>query len=443
VTGAAGAPGDVHARVEHLFRREAGRLVAVLTGILGPARLGEAEDLVQEALVRALREWPFRGVPANPQGWLVRVARNLALDLHRRDRVLARKLEALGGEDPVLGDGALPSPEAAYGGEMTDDTLRMVFTCCHPAVPADARVALTLKTVGGFGVTEIARAFLVREDAVAQRLVRAKRRLREPGVRFEVPAPAELPARLDSVLDVVYLTFNEGHAAAQGDELLRADVCAEAVRLARLLARHPVTGVPRAHALAALLLFHAARLPARVDAQGDLTLLPEQDRALWDRGLMAAGFRHLDRASSGDDLSPWHLEAGIAAVHAAAPSFEGTDWPRIVSLYDALLARRPSPVAALGRAVARAMVDGPAAALADVAALRGDAALARSFLLPAAEARLREMVGEPAAAADAYRRALALPASEPERRFLRRRLALLDPAASVDDVPTAPVASAT
>lgn len=435
MTGEAGdAHGGVHARVEHLFRRESGRLVSILTGILGPARLGEAEDVVQEALVRALREWPFRGVPANPQGWLVRVARNLALDRHRRDRNLARKLEALGGADPLLGDGAGPPPPAAYGGEMTDDTLRMVFTCCHPAVPADARVALTLKTVGGFGVAEIARAFLAREDAVAQRLVRAKRRLREPGVRFEVPAPAELPARLDSVLDVVYLTFNEGHAAAQGDELLRADVCAEAVRLARLLARHPVTGVPRTHALAALLLFHAARLPARVDARGDVTLLPEQDRALWDARLTAAAFRHLDRASTGDDLSPWHLEAGIAAVHAAAPSFEATDWPRILSLYDALLARRPSPVAALGRAVARAMTDGPAAALADVAALRTDAALARSFLLPATEGRLREMVGDGDAAAALYRRALALPASEPERRVLRRRLAGLE-GAEIDPDP--------
>lgn len=406
--------------MEHLFRRESGRLVAALVRVFGPARMDLAEDVVQEALVRALREWPFRGIPADPQGWLVRVARNRAIDLLRREGALDRIVGSLA---PAEGkaEGAAPD-DAFFAGEVADDALRLLFTCCHPAIPREARVALTLKTAGGFGVPEIARAFLAREDAVAQRLVRAKRRLREGGIAFEVPAPTELPARLDAVLESVYLIFTEGHAAAQGDELLRAGVCAEAVRLARLLAHHPVTGVPKAHALAALLLFHAARLPARRDARGDPLLLADQDRSLWDRGMTGEGYRHLARATAGSELSAYHLEAGIAAEHARAPTYEATDWARIVELYDLLLAVAPSPVAALNRAVALSMTEGEAAGLAALDALEGHPALARYHLLPAARASLLARLGDTAGAAEAYRRALALPCSGPERRFLARRL---------------------
>lgn len=415
-------PAPVGELVEHLFRREAGRLVAALVRVFGPARLDLAEDVVQEALVKALREWPFRGVPDNPQGWIVRVARNRALDLLRRERSLEDKLEAFAPVDePAAGEEGAAG-DVFFAGEIEDDALRLVFTCCHPAVPREARVALTLKTAGGFGVPEIARAFLAREEAVAQRLVRAKRRLREAGVRFEVPGPAELPERLDAVLESVYLVFTEGHAAAQGDELLRADVCAEAVRLARLLARHPVTGLPRTRALLALLLFHAARLPARRDSRGDPLLLDEQDRSLWDGAMIREGFGWLDRAAEGEELSPYHLEAAIAGEHARSVSFAATDWGCIVDLYDGLLRLRPSPVAALNRAVALSMAEGPRAGLAALDAVADHPALARYGLLHAAYGSLLSRAGDAAGAAAAYRRALGMPCSEPERRFLARRL---------------------
>lgn len=418
------APARVGELVEGLFRREAGRMVAALVRVFGPARLELAEDVVQEALLRALREWPFRGVPDHPQGWIVRVARNRALDLLRREATLQRRLAELG--VPEDGDGG--DVEAFFAGEVEDDALRLLFTCCHPAVPREARVALTLKAVGGFGVPEIARAFLAREDAVAQRIVRARRRIRAAAIDFAVPAPAELPARLDTALEVLYLVFTEGHAAAGGDELLRADVCAEATRLARLVAAHPVTGGPASHALAALLLLHGARLPARRDAHGDALLLGEQDRALWDRAMISAGFRHLAHAAAGERLTPYHLEAAVAAEHARAPSYAATDWPRIVRLYDALLALRPSPVAALSRAVAVAEAAGPRAGLAAVDALRDEPALARYALLPATRGVLLERLGDRGGAAAEFGHALSLPCSAPERRSLARRLAALTPA---------------
>lgn len=414
---AAAGPGtELHGLVDGLFRREAGRMVSTLCRVFGPHNLELAEDVVQEALLRALREWPFRGVPDDPSAWLSRVARNRALDLLRRDANLARKAPLLREEE-----GSEPAPEVFFDGELEDDTLRMVFTCCHPAVPRDARVALTLKTVGGFGVPEIARAYLAKPATIAQRLVRAKRRIREAGVRFEVPAGAQLPARLDSVLEVLYLVFNEGYAAASGEAALRADVCAEAVRLAEKVAAHPETALPRAHALAALLLLQGARLPARTDDGGDPVLLPGQDRSRWDPGMLARGFAHLERAAGGGDLSPYHLEAGIAAAHAAAPSFEATDWPYILSLYDALLAVKPSPVAALNRAVALAMVDGPGPALAAVDGAAAHPALAEYPLLHAVRGDLLARLGEMGRAAASFRRALELPLSEPDRRLMERR----------------------
>lgn len=407
----------VHGLVDHLFRREAGRMVSTLCRVFGPHNLELAEDVVQEALLRALREWPFRGVPDDPRAWLGRVARNRALDLLRRDATLARKAPLLAEDD---GEGA--EAEVFFGGEVADDQLRMVFTCCHPAVPREARVALTLKTAGGFGVPEIARAYLAREAAVAQRLVRAKRRIREAGARFEVPAGAELPARLDSVLEVLYLMFNEGYAAASGEAALRADVCAEAVRLAGLVAAHPATGLPRAHALAALLLLQGARLPARTDAAGDPVLLAEQDRSRWDGGLLARGLAHLERAAEGDDLSPYHLEAGIAAAHVTAPSYEATDWPYILGLYDALLAVKPSPVAALSRAVAVAMVRGPRAGLRAADEAAAHPSLAAYPLLHAVRGDLQARLGDPDAAAACFRRALELPLSAPDRRMVEKRV---------------------
>jgi RNA polymerase sigma factor (sigma-70 family) len=405
---------EVPQLVDHLFRREAGRMVAVLTRLLGTEHLGLAEDVVQEALIKALRTWPFRGVPDNPGGWLMQVAKNRALDLLRRDINLARKEEALRGWTAALaGEG---------DDEALDDQLRMIFICCQPAVPRDARVALTLKIVGGFGVPEIARAYLAKEATIAQRLVRAKRKIQEIRPPFEVPAAAELPAALDSVLEAIYLIFNEGWASSTGDDLIRQDVCGEAIRLARLVAGHPALDVPKAHALAALLLLQAARNPARVDPEGNLLLLSEQNRALWNREKIAAGLYHLDQAARGTELSAFHLEAGIAAAHAMAPCDEATDWPYILSLYDSLLALKGSPVVALNRAVALAMAEGPEAGIAAAEKIRDHPALAGYYPLLVTLGELYARAGDEERAADSFRTALAAASPEPVRRRIQARL---------------------
>lgn len=405
--------------VDHLFRREAGRMVSTLTRVFGPENLTLAEDVVQEALLQALRTWPFRGVPDNPGGWLLQVAKNRALDALRREANLERK-----GEEIRTWAASL-SPASPEESEALDDQLRMIFICCQPAVPKEARVALTLKTVGGFGVPEIARAYLAREATVAQRLVRAKRKIEEAKPPFAVPPPAELPEALDSVLEVLYLMFNEGYAASSGEDLVRQDVCAEAVRLARLVAGHPATDAPKAHALAALLLLQAARNPARMDSEGNLLLLSEQDRGLWDRRMIAAGFHHLDRAAQGTEISSYHLEAGIAACHAGAPFPEETDWPYILSLYDALLAVKPSPVVALNRAVALAMVEGPDAGLAALREIRDHPAFADYYPLPVTEGELHARAGRTDEAARCFEEALGRVCPEPVRRRLRERLGQL------------------
>lgn len=401
---------------EDFFRRTAGRLVSALTRILGPNRLDVAEEVVQEALVKALEIWPYRGIPANPSGWLFTVARHRALDRVRREATLRRKLEAWPPEGPGSGRRA---------GE--DDELVMIFLCCHPVLPPAARLALTLKTVGGFSVDEIAAALLSRRATVAQQLVRAKRWIRRRNIRLEVPEPDALTTRLDSVLAALYLLFTEGYGAHQGEHLVRGALCGEAIRLGRMLAAAPPTDLPAVHALLALMLFQASRLPARVDGAGDLLLLTEQDRARWDRAAIREGFAHLERSAAGTVVTAYHVEAAIAACHAATVDGAPTDWPRVLALYDELLALAPSPVVALNRAVALAMVHGPRAGIRALRALRGERALARYHLLPAALGALWLRAGDPGRAARCYRQAVRWAGSEPERRFLARRLETLRP----------------
>jgi RNA polymerase sigma-70 factor (ECF subfamily) len=283
-------------------------------------------------------------------------------------------------------------------------------------------VALTLKAVSGFSVPEIARAFLSEDRTIAQRLVRAKRRIREEGLTFSLPSPAEIPRRLDSVLQVLYLLFNEGYGAHTGENLVREDLCGEAIRLAQLLASRPDTGLPKVHALLALFCFQAARLDTRVDGEGNLLLLAEQERSQWDHSLLACGVGHLEQAARGDELSEYHLQAGIAAVHATSADPASTDWPRLVALYDGLLAIAPSPVVALNRAVARSMVEGPETALASLEVLSAEPAMKNYYLLPAVRADFLRRLGRDAEAADCYREALTYPCSQPERRFLLRRI---------------------
>lgn len=351
--------------VEALFRAESVRLTALLTSILGPARLALAEDVTQEALLAAMGSWSRDGVPENPSAWLLQVARRKALDAIRRDRT-ALRLEP---EVVRAFEGRTSSERGTDA--LADDDLRMIFLCCHPAVSRDSRVALTLKVAAGFGVGEIARAFLADESAVAQRIVRAKRALREAleGKQLEMPSAGELPARMDAVLDVLYFMFNEGHTAHEGDSLLRRDLCQEALRLVEVLLAHEATRGPRVHALAALFCFHAARLDARTDAMGALVRLPAQDRSRWDRTMVARGIQHLEDSAYGEELSAFHLEAEIAGLHATAPSWEATRWDRILSAYDLLMRVAPSDVVALNRVVAVWQVTGVPAALAELEAL--------------------------------------------------------------------------
>lgn len=408
--------------VDHLFRRESGRLVATLTRIFGPSNLTLAEEVVQEALIQALNIWPFQGVPDRPAAWLATVAQRKALDVVRREsrfRALEPEIERAFWQTRAP---ASASNAVAFRDELGDDQLEMMFTCCHPALGADSRVALTLKTLGGFGVSEIARAFLVTETTINQRLVRAKRRLRENRVDFGVPEPDDLSDRLRSVLECLYLMFNEGYLAGSGGDLIREDVCRESLRLAMLLADHPKMSTPEVHALCALMMFQAAHFPARTDENGDLRPLAEQDRDRWDHDLIGKGFRAMTLAQSGDRLSHYHIEAGIAACHAAAPSYDETDWSAIRQFYDQLVRMKPSPIISLNRAVAVTMTDGPRAGLAALDVISDATELKHYALLPATRGEFYYRLGEYDRAATEFKKALSLSAVEPERRYIAGKI---------------------
>ena len=415
---------DIHGTVDHLFRHSAGQMVATLTRVLGAEHLSLAEEVVQEALISALQHWSISGIPDNPKGWLFRVARNRAIDQLRRDATL-RSMDC-GSLAAAFESGGSAAAVQAFAHELRDDQLRMMLMCCHPAIPRESRIALTLKTVGGFGVDEIARAFLTKRETIAQRIVRAKRLIREERIPIEMPSRRELPERLESMLEVIYLLFNEGYSAHSGEDLVRSDLCAEGIRLGRQLVEHPATSLPEAHALLSLMLLQAARLPARVDAAGELATLAEQDRRLWDRAMTAEGLRELGRSAEGERLTSYHVEAAIASCHAIAPSVEETDWRAIVEHYDQLLDLKPTPVVALNRAIAAAMAEGPAAGMSALEEIASHPALANYLPLPATLGELCLRIGDPARAAEHFSRALELPATMPEKRFLLRKLALCD-----------------
>ena len=412
--------------VDHLFRREAGRIASRLTRVFGAHRLDLVEDAVQYALVQALQHWPYQGVPDNAHAWLTRVASNRALDVVRADRKL-RSLDAdetagLQEEVDALAVAAAQD-QLKFAKELEDEQLGLMFVCCHPALPRAASVALTLKVVCGFGVTEIARAFLSNEATIAQRLVRAKRLIREQQISFEVPAPEALPGRLDPVLEVLYLFFTEGYAPTAGDRLVKEDLCAEAIRLTGLLAANPSASRPECHALLALMLFQAARFASRTDAAGDLLLLEEQDRALWNRSMISLGLMHLEQAAAGERLTPYHLQAEIAAIHVSAARPEDTPWRRILELYDLLRDMQPTAVVLLNRAIALGKIEGPAAGLAALKSIPRDESPERYPFLPAAEGEFLRNLGRTDEAAACFERALELARTQPERRFIGRKLA--------------------
>jgi RNA polymerase sigma-70 factor, ECF subfamily len=413
---AAAGHSDAGGVVEQVFRHESGRAVATLIRVLGD--FDRAEEAVQDAFLVALERWPSAGVPSNPGAWIVTTARNKAIDRLRRERRLAQKQVELA-QLMTLDPG---EPDRQNRSSVVDDRLRLIFTCCHPALSPEARVALTLRTLGGLQTAEIARAFLVPEPTMAQRLVRAKAKIRAACIPYRVPPDHLLPERLDGVLAVLYLVFNEGYVASGGDALIRRELCDEAIRLARLLAAL-MPDEPEVLGLLALLLLHHARRDARVGDAGELILLDDQDRSRWDQAMILDGVGVLDRAVRLGRLGPYRVQAAIAALHATAASPEATDWGRILALYDALRRMSPSPVVELNRAVAIAMAHGPEQGLALVEELAAGGALDGYHLFHATRADLLRRLGRDAEAAAAYRQALELTGNPAERSFLTRRLA--------------------
>lgn len=401
--------------IDGLFRESAGRMVSTLTRILGARHLELAEECVQDALIRAMETWPFHGTPANPQAWLIQTARNRAVDRLRRDQRFVA-LEA-----------RIPELEAADTAQQAiDDELGMIFLCCRPGLSRESQVALVLKTVCGLGVKEIARAYLTQDATIAQRLVRAKRQIREQGIEFDLlQAMGEVEQRLDAVLESLYLLFNEGYTVGFDT----GEISTQAIRLGRLLVAHPATARPECHALLALMLLQSARDPARIDSEGGLNLLEHQDRGQWDKTRIGEGMRHLDLSAHGSRLTRYHLEAGIASVHATARDWASTDWRSIEQLYEALEAIHSSPVVRLNRAIASAQVHGPARGLQLLEEIGGE--LSRYAPYHGTMGLLCERAGAIEQAIRHYRRGLETARTDPERVLFRNRIAGLSPVGQI------------
>ncbi len=407
---------------EHLFRREAGRMIAALMRVFGVHNLALAEDVVHDAFCRALEVWKFRGLPENPQAWLMAAAKHRALDVLRRERTArtyAPDLERLLTSEWTL----VPTVEQLFSAhEIKDDELRTMFSCCHPRLAEEAQVALILHISCGFSVSEIAGAFVSSHASIEKRITRAKKALAGSKKLFEISNASDFSARLPAVQRALYLLFNEGYHGASPESAVRADLCREAMRLTALLLEHPLAATPATHALAALMCLHAARLPGRVDDAGNLSPLWEQDRSRWDEKLIADGQKLLNLSATGPELSEYHVEAGIAAIHAAAPSAKDTDWKTIVSFYDMLMEIRPSPVVALNRAIAIAELEGPVRGLEELQAIAGHERLATYPFYFAALGELELRNGRREFAREHFRIARGLARNPMERRFLEHRV---------------------
>jgi RNA polymerase sigma-70 factor (ECF subfamily) len=408
----------VRARIEDAYRLESRRVLATLVRLLGDLEL--AEEAMHEAFSAAVEQWPREGVPGHPRAWLIAVGRFRGIDAMRRRRRLAPVAADLSDDRPAV----WPPSQPPDFEPVTDDRLRLLFTCCRPDLPQDAQIALTLREVCGLTTEEIARAYVMRASTIAQRIVRAKQRIRELRIPYEVPGLAELPARLTAVQRVIYLVFNEGYSASSGTQRMRADLCDEAIRLARLLSE--LLPDPETYGLLALLLLQDARRAARTSPTGDILLLSEQDRTLWDRARIVEGEVLVERALTSGGCGTYALQAAIAAVHAESPDEPSTDWAQIVALYDILLRLEPSPVVRLARAIAVAGRDGPAQGLSEVNEILAGESLSEYLPAHAARGDFCSKLGQREEALVAFRRALALARMEPERRFLERRITELE-----------------
>ncbi|MBX7150356.1 sigma factor, ECF subfamily protein [bacterium] len=414
----------VHQLVENLFRHQTGQVTATLSRIYGLDHLELIEDAVQETLLKALQTWPIKGVPKNPGGWIYTSAKNLTVDKLRRETGVVTRthdFDNLLEMQSHIGD----DQEIFLDAELKDDVLKMMFVCCHPANSREAQVSLTLNILCGFSVSEISKAFFAQDTTVAQRLVRAKRKIRDEQLSLEAPKSGELKIRVESVLEVLYLLFNKGYNAHEGESLIQEELCEEAIRLLTILSDHPTGRLPEVHALLALMYLQMSRFPARLDSKGDILLLSEQNRELWDRAMIQRGFYHLDLARRSDELTDYHVQAGIAACHALAPSYEKTDWKTITDYYDILLSINDSPVYALNRAVALAMSGRPDAGLDALEGLAHLPTMRTYYLYYATLGELFTRAGRNSDAAEAYRQALQTVQTEPEKKLLQKRLLLL------------------
>lgn len=406
--------------VEHFFRHETGRLHGALVRLLGVHNLALAEDVAQEAMLRALRVWSMGGVPANPSAWITQVAMNLGRDALRHQRMSTAKEPAIITHLDQMRATPAVAWEAAH--EIRDDALRLMFVCCHPSIAPDAQAILALKILCGFSTGEIAQAFLSSEAAIEKQITRTKQKIQETEIGFEIPENEDLAPRLDGVLATLYLLFNEGYKASSGDRLLKEELCQEAIRLASLLINHSVGRTPRSHALLALMLMTSARFPSRLDKQGELIRLHDQDRSKWDHALIERGLNHLVEAAEGSQLSEYHLQAGIAACHCVAPDYRSTDWGRILRHYDELNRIKPSPIVALNRAVAVANIHGPQAGLDAIAEIPQRDRLESRHLFHAVVGELHWRLKNDRAAAESFRRALELAQVGPEQMHLMHML---------------------
>jgi RNA polymerase sigma factor (sigma-70 family) len=412
---------NIHQAAEHLFRHEAGKLVAVLTRVFGPHNLHLAEDVVQDTLLKALESWKLQGLPANPTGWLFTVARNKALDVLRREKTAAAHVATLA---PMWQPEAPDINELMQENQIPDAQLRMMFVCCHPKLQPEAQVALILKTLCGFSVAEIAKAFITGTDAIEKRLYRARQQFDDKSVVFDLPLPQELDERLDIVLAAIYFIFNEGNNAARSDTIVRMDLLEEAMRLAQLLGNHPFTRRPKIYALLALFCFNSARADTRQDDAGNILLLQHQNRSQWSQPLIAQGTRFLEQ-SVGGDASRYHLEAMIAYEHAVAPAFEYTNWSNIIAYYNLLFKLHPSPVVALNRAIAIGEKDGPGAGIEAIENIAGSEKLIKYYLLPATLGEMYARLQQRNKAAAFFTRAIALTTSAAEKKLLQAKLTAL------------------